>query len=142
MKGQNMMTKAHKTSNDSYRKNYEKIFRQTKKGRNDPITEEEIQEIKDEFLKKSVIGSDPPEPVKVSSVTAQCIIRARRSHQEWLDSVHESHDMTDWNSQIRAPSGTERFYSVRECVNCGYEQAEHPAGQFMDYQLKHECEGM
>ena len=142
MKGKNMMSHDHKATNQIYRDNYEKIFRKRKnKGRNDPITKKEIDEIKEEYLKKTVIGSDPPEPVVISTVSAECVIRARRSHQEWLDSVHESHDMNDWYSDIRAPSGTERFYSVRQCKNCEGEQAEHPAGQFMDNHLTHKCQG-
>lgn len=112
-----------------------------KTSRNDPITKEEVDEIKKEFLKKTVIGSDPPQPVVVSSTAAECIIRSRRGHQEWLDSVHDSHDMTDWHGEIRAPAGTDRFYSVKECKNCEYEMMEHPAGRFIDPPLTSECRG-
>lgn len=146
MKGENMMSNAHKANdsmNDAYRKNYEKIFRKKpNKGRNDPISKEEIDEVKEEYLQKTVIGSDPPIPVEITTSTAEYVIRARRSHQDWLNSVDESHDMTDWRSEVRAPAGTERFYSVRNCVNCEYEMSEHPAGRFMDYQLKRECRGI
>jgi hypothetical protein len=139
----NMMNSAHKATNETYRNNYDKIFRRKteKKSRHDPITQEEIDEIKKEFLKKTVIGSDPPRPVEISDISAKAVIRSRRYRQEWLDSVHESHVMSKWRTEVRAPAGTPRFYKVRECENCGYEMAEHPAGKFMHYQLKEPCKG-
>jgi hypothetical protein len=140
---ENMMNKAHKATNETYRNNYDKIFRKPpKKSRHDPITQDEIDEVKEEYLQKTVIGSDPPEPVKINDISAKAVIRSRRSHQDWLDSVHESHVMTDWYTDVRCPGSTPRFYGVRECVNCQYEMSEHPAGRFMDHQLKSECKGL
>jgi hypothetical protein len=86
-----------------------------------------------------VHGSDPPRPVVLKDMTAAALITSRRRHEEWLDSVHESHDMTDWYGEVKAPAGTARMYSVRQCKNCEYEQYEHPAGQFVDVQLTREC---
>jgi hypothetical protein len=54
--------------------------------------------------------------------------------------VHPSHEMTPARSEIRAPAGTPRFYGVRNCRRCGAEQAEHPAGRFMDAELRVRCE--
>lgn len=51
---------------------------------------------------------------------------------------HESHEMTEWKSTILAPSGTERFYSIRHCKHCGYEEASGNA-HLMDYDLLKPC---
>ena len=47
--------------------------------------------------------------------------------------------MNEWHTEIRAPVGTPRFYAVRQCKICDYEQSEHPAGRFIDHQLKMAC---
>lgn len=44
--------------------------------------------------------------------------------------IHPTHQMGDWHTDIRAPAGTPRFYSVRECTLCGAEELQHPAGHF------------
>ncbi len=141
MKGKNMMSPAHKTHNDAYRENYEKTFRKPKrKSSRDPITKKEIADFKKEYAKThNVIGSDPPKPVKLNDRTAELLIQSGRRYQEWLDSVHPSHDMNEWHGEIRSPVGTARMYSVRQCKNCEYEQSEHPAGRFMDHQLTKQC---
>lgn len=54
---------------------------------------------------------------------------------------HSSHKMGEWYSDIRAPAGTPRFYSVRKCIVCGAEQISHPAGRFADDDLLDECIG-
>jgi hypothetical protein len=54
--------------------------------------------------------------------------------------VHSSHKMKEKEGgAILCPTGTPRFYGLRKCTVCGFEQAEHPAGKFMDYQLKRKC---
>lgn len=70
---------------------------------------------------------------------AKILIESRRRREAWLNSIHETHDMNDWHTEIRAPVGTPRFYAVRQCNNCEHEQSEHPAGRFMDSQLKGKC---
>lgn len=57
----------------------------------------------------------------------------------FYENVHESHNMTDWRSEVRAPVGTARFYNVRNCSKCGVEQSIHPAGRFKDYKLEEVC---
>jgi hypothetical protein len=42
-------------------------------------------------------------------------------------------------SDVRAPAGTPRFYSVRQCKGCGAEEIEHAAGQFTDDDLVKTC---
>lgn len=54
-------------------------------------------------------------------------------------SPHPSHDMGKYHTEIRAPAGTERFYGVRKCKVCSAEQLDHPAGHFMDEELKQPC---
>ena len=139
---ENMMCPDNKANNKNFNENYDRIFRKKKTSR-DEITPEEIEEFKKEYAKEghTVIGSDPPRPVVLKDITAGALIRSRRRHQEWINSVHDSHIMTDWYSEIKAPAGTERFYKVRKCKNCEYEQYEHPAGQFIDHQLTKECWG-
>lgn len=53
---------------------------------------------------------------------------------------HPSHKMTDWQSEIRCPCDTPRFYSVRTCSVCGQEEMRHAAGRFME-RLRFECDG-
>lgn len=55
--------------------------------------------------------------------------------------VHASHRMGEPYEEIIAPTGTPRFYGVRECAKCGHVQYEHPAGKFMDAELKTKCKG-
>lgn len=43
---------------------------------------------------------------------------------------HRSHRMVRWETDIRAPAGTPRFYRVRSCTRCGEEEAIHAAGHF------------
>jgi hypothetical protein len=51
----------------------------------------------------------------------------------------ETHKLTEWKSTILAPSGTARFYSIRNCKTCGYEEADGNA-HLMDLELLKPCE--
>lgn len=51
---------------------------------------------------------------------------------------HPSHRMSKWEVDVRAPAGTPRFYSVRQCVRCGEEEMKHAAGHFVD-RLQQPC---
>jgi hypothetical protein len=42
-------------------------------------------------------------------------------------------------TDVRAPAGTPRFYSVRQCRDCEGEEIEHAAGQFTDDDLVKPC---
>ncbi|HET7499918.1 MAG TPA: hypothetical protein VFK02_02915 [Kofleriaceae bacterium] len=42
-------------------------------------------------------------------------------------------------SDVRAPAGTPRFYSVCQCKGCGAEEIKHAAGQFTDDDLVTSC---
>jgi hypothetical protein len=53
--------------------------------------------------------------------------------------IHASHEMARFTSEVRAPAGTPRFYSVRRCKRCGAEQMKHPAGQQSDEALFKKC---
>jgi hypothetical protein len=53
--------------------------------------------------------------------------------------IHKSHRMGKAYSDVRAPAGTPRFYSVRQCKGCGAEEIEHAAGQFTDDALVKSC---
>ena len=53
--------------------------------------------------------------------------------------IHASHRMGKSYADVRAPAGTPRFYSVRQCKGCGAEAIEHPAGQFTDDDLVRAC---
>ena len=55
--------------------------------------------------------------------------------------VGKGHRMRDAGTRILAPSGTPRFYGIRQCTRCHAEQAEHPAGKFMDDALRLPCKG-
>jgi hypothetical protein len=54
--------------------------------------------------------------------------------------VHPSHKMSTWKSEILAPMGTPRFYSTRYCRKCGYSEAQHAAGHFLNA-LSYPCSG-
>jgi hypothetical protein len=101
------------------------------------ITQEEIEEVKKEYSKKCYYGTR--EHIKLDDNMARYVIKGRKGHQAYLDSVHKSHKMTKWGSTILAPCGTERFYSIRECKKCGGEQYYAAAGQFIDDELKKPC---
>ena len=102
------------------------------------ITIEEIEAIQKElFETKTYHGTD--RPVILDHKTAQYIINGRKYHEAFLNAVHPSHNMTEWGTEIMAPSGTERFYAYRQCQNCEYEQYHHPAGKFLDHQLEVKC---
>ena len=104
------------------------------------VTLEEIEAIKKEWFEtKTYFGTD--KPITLDDKTAEIIIRRQKYEKEWINQVHESHDMTEWGTQIKAPVGTARFYAHRECNNCGGEQYHHPAGKFIDPELKIKCVG-
>lgn len=104
------------------------------------ITKKEIEAIKKEYREKHKIEGTN-KPVILDDNLAEYILKARKYREQWLNSIHKSHKMNKWHSAIRSPAGTPRFYGVRECKNCGFEQMEHPAGRFMDEQLKRPCAG-
>jgi len=105
------------------------------------ITLEEIEALKKEWFEtKTYHGTD--KPIVLDDRAAEHIINSKKYHDAWINSVHESHDMCDWRTQIMAPAGTERFYAYRQCENCEGEQYHHPAGKFMDSYLEKECVGV
>jgi queuine/archaeosine tRNA-ribosyltransferase len=105
------------------------------------ITEEEIQNVKKEYLEEhTYIGTD--KPVVLDDKTAAYVIFGRRRFQEYLNSVDESHEMTEWRTEIMAPSGTARYYSYRQCKKCEYEQYYSVAGRFIDPQLTRRCSAL
>lgn len=53
--------------------------------------------------------------------------------------IHKTHRMGKAYSDVRAPAGTPRFYSVRQCKDCGGEEIMHAAGQFTDDDLVQAC---
>lgn len=53
--------------------------------------------------------------------------------------IHESHRMGKVFSDVRAPAGTPRFYSVKQCRGCQGEEIAHAAGQFTDDDLVAPC---
>lgn len=55
--------------------------------------------------------------------------------------VDRSHRMSKWRSEVIAPCGTPRFYSVRHCSRCKREEWEHAAGHFF-HGLEFPCKGL
>lgn len=53
--------------------------------------------------------------------------------------IHKSHRMGKSFSDVRAPAGTPRFYSVKQCRDCKGEEIAHAAGQFTDDDLVAPC---
>ncbi len=105
------------------------------------ITLEEIEALKEEWFKtKTYHGTD--KPIVLDDKTAEIIINRRKYEEAWKNSVHESHEMCNWRTEIMAPAGTPRFYAYRQCKNCGGEQYHHPAGKFMDPELEEKCVGV
>jgi hypothetical protein len=51
---------------------------------------------------------------------------------------HPSHRMGAWTTEIRCPGSEPRFYGVRKCKRCGYEELSHPAGHFIE-ELRQPC---
>lgn len=54
--------------------------------------------------------------------------------------IHESHHMNEWYCDVRALNSTERFYDVRECVECSGEEIRANGGHYVDNELLKECE--
>ena len=54
---------------------------------------------------------------------------------------HASHDMTEWESTIVTLANTPRFGQIRECKNCGAEEAKTVAGHAMHDELYTRCVG-
>lgn len=104
------------------------------------VTKKEIEKIKKEYFENHKIEGTN-KPVILDDHMAEYIIKSRKYREQWLNSIHKSHKMTKWHAEIRSPAGTPRFYAVRKCKNCEYEQIEHPAGRFMDSELKRKCPG-
>jgi hypothetical protein len=104
------------------------------------VTKKEIEKVKKEYFEKHKIEGTN-KPVILDDNIAEYVIKARKYREQWLKSIDKSHKMSKWHSEIRSPAGTPRFYGVRECKNCGFEQLEHAAGRFMDNELKRKCLG-
>lgn len=105
------------------------------------ITKEEIEEVKKEFLQShKYFGTN--KPVILDDRTAEYVLRGRKYHEQWKNNIHPTHKMGEWYTDIRCPASTERFYSCRECLKCGYEQMYHAAGKFKDSELLRECIGV
>lgn len=103
------------------------------------VSQEEIDACKKEyFTKHTYIGTN--KPVTINDETAEIVVRNRKRHQSYLNSVHPSHKMTEWCTKIMAPAGTERFYKYRECIICNGKQYYHTAGKFIDQKLKRICQ--
>ena len=102
------------------------------------FSQEEIDVVKEEYSKKKMIGSD--EFCSINDKTATYVLTGRKRLEEYLNSVHPSHNMTEWYTEVKAPAGTPRFYRVRHCEDCEGEQYYHAAGRFIDPELTHRCE--
>ena len=102
------------------------------------FTQKEIDEIKKEYLEKhTYIGTD--KPVVLDDNTAYYVLASRARFNDYINSVHPSHNLTEWYSEVKCPASTARFYSTRKCKNCEGEQYYHAAGRFIDSKLKHKC---
>jgi len=53
---------------------------------------------------------------------------------------HSSHKMSEWDTGIRCPGSSPRFYNVRACEGCEGEEMRHPAGRFIETELLRECQ--
>lgn len=53
--------------------------------------------------------------------------------------IHESHEMSEWESTILTLADTPRFGSIRECKNCGAEHAKTVAGEAHHDELFEPC---
>lgn len=103
------------------------------------FSKKEIEEVIKEYSKKCYHKTD--RPIELDERDAIRILESRKRHENYINSVHPSHNMTDWYSDIKAPSGTPRFYATRKCKKCEGEQYHHPAGKFIDHELKTLCIG-
>lgn len=103
------------------------------------FTKQQIQDVIDEYYNEHTVIGTKNQPVVVSETTAEAILRSRWREEQFINSVDHSHVMNEWHTEIRAPAGTPRFYSVRQCKRCDGEQARHPAGKFIDPELKRRC---
>jgi hypothetical protein len=103
------------------------------------FTKKEIKKVIDEYYNEHTVVGTKDKPVVIDERTAVLILESRRRKEEFINSVDDSHDMNEWHTDVRAPVGTARFYSVRQCRRCGYEQGIHAAGRYIDPWLKRRC---
>jgi len=54
---------------------------------------------------------------------------------------HKSHQMNEWESAIVTIISTARFGSIRECKNCGAEEARTVCGHAAHDELDCSCKG-
>jgi hypothetical protein len=57
--------------------------------------------------------------------------------KDWVP--HPTHEMTEWESAIVTLLETSRFGSIRECKNCGAEEAQTSAGHRAHTELAYRC---
>lgn len=55
-----------------------------------------------------------------------------------MQAVHPSHEMGKAVTEVLAPSGTPRFYSVKTCKKCKLREESHAAGHFLN-DLQYPC---
>lgn len=103
------------------------------------VTKKEIDEIKREFYEEHTVIGTENEPVIINDRIAELLLISRKRLKDYLNSVHESHDMEDWGTEVMAPAGTARLYSYRKCKDCGGAQYYHTAGRFIDPELTKDC---
>ncbi len=61
----------------------------------------------------------------------------RGTKKRAIEVPHSSHRMQrKWRSEILAPAGTPRFYSVRNCIACKEEEWQSAAGHFLNGLIK------
>lgn len=102
------------------------------------VTKRDIQRIKKEFREKHKIEGTN-KPVILDDFSAKLIVQNRKGFRMWKSSIHKTHKMSQWHSDIRCPASTPRFYNCRHCTKCGFEQIYHSAGRFIDSPLLREC---
>jgi hypothetical protein len=102
------------------------------------VTKRDIQRIKKEFREHHTIEGTK-KPVILDDFSARLIALNRKGFRMWKSSIHKSHRMNKWHTEVRAPAGTPRYYNCRQCTKCGGEQKYHAAGRFIDSPLLREC---
>lgn len=99
-------------------------------------TKEEIEAVKKEYLEEHTYhGTD--KPVVLDDRTVEYVLFGRERLALFLADVHESHEVSEWRTEVMAPCGTARYYQFRECKNCGEAQYHSNSGRFNT--LNREC---
>jgi hypothetical protein len=78
-------------------------------------------------------------PCPVCQARSSLAAPAGSAHDRRDSRIHPSHKMSAWRSTIISTANSDRFGELRECLNCGAEQASTVTGSHSHDELRKPC---